>query len=82
MKGLKGRRELKHSITKADCYLLRNNLQHFMTLDPHGNEGKYLIRSVYFDNFDNRIMTQKTEAIIIAINLGSDCMTIILTLSI
>lgn len=61
MKGLKGRRELKHGITKADCYLIRNNLQHFMTLDPHGNNGKYLIRSVYFDNFDNRIMNQKTE---------------------
>ncbi|MGE7875776.1 polyphosphate polymerase domain-containing protein [Peribacillus muralis] len=61
MNGLKGRRELKHAITKADCHLLRNNLQNFMTLDPHGQEGKYLIRSVYFDNFDNKILRQKTE---------------------
>ncbi|MFF5398961.1 VTC domain-containing protein [Peribacillus butanolivorans] len=61
MNGLKGRSELKHPITKADCYLLRNNLQNFMKLDPHGHDGKYLIRSVYFDNFDNKILRQKTE---------------------
>ena len=61
MNGLKGRRELKHAITKADCYLLRSNLQNFMKLDPHGEDGKYLIRSAYFDNFENKIMRQKTE---------------------
>lgn len=61
MNDLKGRRELKHAITKADCYLLRNNLQNFMKLDPHGENGKYVIRSAYFDNFENKIMRQKTE---------------------
>ncbi|MGE7604283.1 polyphosphate polymerase domain-containing protein [Peribacillus sp. NPDC097675] len=61
MNDLKGRCELKHAITKADCYLLRNNLQNFMKLDPHGKDGKYVIRSVYFDNFENKIMRQKTE---------------------
>ncbi|MFJ7937615.1 VTC domain-containing protein [Peribacillus sp. NPDC096622] len=60
MNGLKGRRELKHAITKADCHLLRKNLKNFMRLDPHGLDGKYLIRSVYFDNFDNKILRQKT----------------------
>lgn len=58
----KGRIELKHEITKMDCYLLRNKLKHFMQVDPHAkNDGKYLIRSVYFDNFDNKILTQKKE---------------------
>lgn len=58
----KGRSELKHAITKIDCHLLRNNLKHIMTVDPHTNaDGKYLIRSVYFDNFDNKIMTEKKE---------------------
>jgi isocitrate/isopropylmalate dehydrogenase len=61
MNGLKGRRELKHAITKADCHLLRKNLQNFMRLDPHGLDGKYLIRSVHFDNFDDKILRQKTE---------------------
>lgn len=61
MIGLKGRRELKHAITKAECHLLRKNLQNFMKLDPHGQDGKYLIRSIYFDNFENKILRQKTE---------------------
>lgn len=59
---LKGRRELKHEINRMDCYLLRNKLKHVMEVDPHAkNDGKYLIRSVYFDNFDNKVLTQKKE---------------------
>ena len=58
----KGRSELKHAISKADCYLLRSKLQHIMRRDPHADEeGKYVIRSVYFDNFDNKVLTQKKE---------------------
>ncbi|MGG0171137.1 polyphosphate polymerase domain-containing protein [Paenibacillus dokdonensis] len=59
-----GRRELKHVITQLDCHLLRHNLQHVMTLDPHAKkDGKYLIRSVYFDNFDNKALNQKKEGL-------------------
>lgn len=62
LQGAKGRRELKHEITKMDCHLLRNKLKHVMEVDPHANkDGKYLIRSVYFDNFDNKVLTQKKE---------------------
>ncbi|MDT8862074.1 polyphosphate polymerase domain-containing protein [Alkalihalobacillus sp. MEB130] len=62
LQGIKGRRELKHEITKMDCYLLRNKLKHYMEVDPHaGKDGTYLIRSVYFDNFDNKVLTQKKE---------------------
>lgn len=58
----KGRSELKHVITMADCYLLRNKLRTVMKVDPHANQdGKYLIRSVYFDNFDNKALIQKKE---------------------
>lgn len=58
----KGRVELKHEISKMDCFLLRHNLQHIMKPDPHANEnGRYVIRSVYFDNLDDKIMTQKKE---------------------
>ncbi|WP_186578121.1 polyphosphate polymerase domain-containing protein [Aquibacillus kalidii] len=57
-----GRRELKHAITKLDCYLLRNNLRHVMSFDPNTNEeGRYLIRSVYFDNIENKVLTEKKE---------------------
>lgn len=61
---IKGRRELKHVITQMDCHLLRSNLKHVMTLDLHAkNNGKYLIRSVYFDNFDNKALNQKKEGL-------------------
>lgn len=60
----KGRRELKHEMTKGDCYLLRNKLKHYMEVDPHaGENGTYLIRSVYFDNFDNKVLIQKKEGL-------------------
>ena len=62
LNGMQGRSELKHEITKMDCYLLRNRLKHYMEVDPHANnDGKYVIRSVYFDNFDNKVLTQKKE---------------------
>lgn len=62
LNGVQGRHEFKHEITQMDCYLLRNKLKHFMDIDPHaGNNGTYLIRSVYFDNFDNKVLNQKKE---------------------
>ncbi|WP_139492156.1 polyphosphate polymerase domain-containing protein [Brevibacillus dissolubilis] len=58
----KGRVELKHEITTMDCFLLRKNLQHIMKPDPHAKaDGKYLIRSVYFDNIDDKVLTEKKE---------------------
>lgn len=64
LNGVQGRHELKHEITKMDCYLLRNRLRHYMEVDPHAkNDGKYLIRSVYFDNFDNKVLLQKKEGL-------------------
>ncbi|APH06817.1 polyphosphate polymerase domain-containing protein [Bacillus weihaiensis] len=62
LNGVQGRTELKHELSKMDCYLLRNRLKHVMEVDPYANkDGKYFIRSVYFDNFDNKVLTQKKE---------------------
>ncbi|MDY7224453.1 polyphosphate polymerase domain-containing protein [Halalkalibacterium halodurans] len=62
LNGVKGRRELKHEMTKMDCYLLRKKLKHFMNADPYAKrDGTYLIRSVYFDNLDNKVLQQKKE---------------------
>ncbi|TWT06579.1 polyphosphate polymerase domain-containing protein [Planococcus sp. CPCC 101016] len=64
LNGMQGRREIKHEMTKMDCYLLRNKLKHYMEIDPHAKEnGTYCIRSVYFDNFDNKVMNQKKEGL-------------------
>ena len=58
----KGRQELKHALNQMDCYLLRNKMKHFMESDPNTNDdGKYVIRSVYFDNIDNKVYTEKKE---------------------
>ncbi len=63
--GTRGRYELKHEISKMDCYLLRNKLKHVMQIDPHAkNDGKYFIRSIYFDNFENKALNQKKEGLL------------------
>ncbi|WP_099157169.1 polyphosphate polymerase domain-containing protein [Virgibacillus ndiopensis] len=57
-----GRNELKHAVSVAEYQVLRSKLLHFMKRDPNaGSNGRYVIRSTYFDNFDNRILTEKKE---------------------
>jgi len=57
-----GRAELKFGITYVDYKLLQLKLKHFMQLDKHANtNGRYHIRSCYFDNFENKVMTEKKE---------------------
>ena len=64
IRGQKGRQELKHALNQGDYYLLRNKLKYLMKSDPHTNEdGKYVIRSVYFDNLDNKVLTEKKEGL-------------------
>lgn len=59
---MKGRFELKHTLTQADYYLLRQRLQQVMRMDPNaGPNGRYVIRSVYFDNMDNKVLQEKKE---------------------
>ena len=58
----KGRKELKHAISVAEYLVLRSKLLHIMRRDSNaGTNGKYLIRSTYFDNFDNKILNEKKE---------------------
>lgn len=57
-----GRSEMKFGITYVDYQILKMKLRHMMKLDPHANaNGRYLIRSCYFDNFDNKVMNEKKE---------------------
>lgn len=61
---LKGRKELKHEISKMDGVLLKKRLSYFMNTDPHSNgSGGYNVRSVYFDNFENKALIEKKKAI-------------------
>jgi VTC domain len=48
--------------SQAEYHMLRNKLKWVMQRDVHaGPDGSYHIRSTYFDNFDNRILTEKKE---------------------
>lgn len=51
---LKYRHELKYIISGAQIPLLKSRIAAIMRLDPHaGADGKYNIRSLYFDDYDN-----------------------------
>lgn len=57
-----GRQELKHGITYIEYMLLKNKLKYVMKLDPNaGPNGKYLIRSCYFDNINDKVLNEKKE---------------------
>lgn len=61
---MKGRKELKHEISKMDGVILKKRLSSFMNADPHSNgRGGYNVRSVYFDNFENKALIEKKKAI-------------------
>jgi len=60
-----GRQEIKQAISYPDYALLKAKLQYIMQLDMHaGAEGKYLIRSTYFDSFAIKVLNEKKEGYI------------------
>lgn len=60
----KYRHELKYQIHLSDYYALRNRLRPVMKLDPHtGTEGIYTIRSVYFDNYNDKALREKVDGV-------------------
>lgn len=49
------RHELKYLVSTAQIPLLRSRIQYLMRPDPHaGESGSYNIRSLYFDDYENR----------------------------
>lgn len=51
----KYRHELKYVISAAELVLLRGRIQNLIPLDSHvGASGAYCIRSLYFDDYENR----------------------------
>lgn len=54
------RHELKYSINTMQYELLRNKLKTVLRPDPHtGPDGRYHIRSLYFDDFRNTALFEK-----------------------
>ena len=58
------RHELKYSIGYADYLAMRERLKKVMKTDPHVSaDGRYHIRSIYFDNSDDKALREKVDGI-------------------
>ena len=55
------RHEWKHEISDCDRLVLRQRLSAVMQLDPHAIDGKYFIRSLYFDNGTDKDLREKLD---------------------
>ena len=58
------RHELKYSISYVEYLAMRKRLAAVMSRDPHVNsDGRYQIRSIYFDNCDDKALREKVDGI-------------------
>lgn len=57
------RHEWKHEINLADMYALRQRLKAVMTPDKYAPDGKYFIRSLYFDNIGDKALLEKINGV-------------------
>ncbi len=57
------RHEIKHEISYFDMLILRRRLKTVMQPDIHAENGKYIIRSLYFDNLDDKALREKLDGI-------------------
>jgi len=57
------RHEVKHEINLSDMYEIRQRLRAVTYPDPHAIDGKYLIRSLYFDNLYDKALMEKVNGL-------------------
>lgn len=58
------RHELKYQIDYGRYLAVRQRVRSVMKLDPHAeSEGSYRIRSIYFDNLDDKALREKTDGV-------------------
>lgn len=57
------RHEWKHEINLCDMLVLRRRLSAVMKQDVHAVDGKYLIRSLYFDNSSDKALREKIDGV-------------------
>ena len=64
MKEKKFRHEIKHYINTSDYLAIKNRLTQIMSVDKNSNEKReYKIRSLYFDNFRDKVLMEKINGI-------------------
>lgn len=60
---MKMRHEIKHEISYQDMLVLRQRLQAVMRRDDYTIDGKYKIRSLYFDNLTDKALREKIDGV-------------------
>lgn len=60
---MKFRHEIKHEITYGDMLVLKSRLSHIAKRDTHTKDGKYHIRSLYFDNQNDKALREKLDGV-------------------
>ncbi len=60
---MKYRHELKHDITTSDMIAIRQRLRAVAKADSHAIDGKYLIRSLYFDTPNDKALYEKQDGV-------------------
>ena len=60
---LQYRHEWKHEINHMDLLMIRNRMRAIATPDPHAVDGRYHIRSLYFDDPDDRALREKIDGV-------------------
>lgn len=57
------RHEWKHEITVSDRIAIRHRLRAVAKPDPNAIDGKYLIRSLYFDDLSDKALREKLDGV-------------------
>ena len=57
------RHEIKHEINYSDMITIRHRLSAVAYHDPHTINGKYFIRSLYFDNIADKALMEKVNGL-------------------
>lgn len=57
------RHEWKHEINYSDRLILRQRLKAVARQDTHGTDGVYFIRSLYFDNLQDKALREKLDGV-------------------
>lgn len=58
------RHEWKHALHPAEAREVGRRLRALMQRDPHaGSGGRYVVRSLYFDNLDDRALREKLDGV-------------------
>lgn len=58
------RHEVKHEISHHDMMSLRQRLRAVMKPDAHAVNGQYKIRSLYFDNLEDKALREKLDGVL------------------